>query len=224
MLAVKLERELPKQEILERYLNTIYFGRGAYGVQAASRAYFGKDVERPRPARGGLPGRADPLAGDGRRQPRPDDPQAATSRDGHPPAHVGARRHARGGLHHPGSSTTTWPRAGFGRRAGPAKPVQLRHDLARPELGTEYFVDYVQHVARARASFTEAEIYGGGLRVYTTLDYDMQQAPYDAVTSTLDRPDDPAAALVAVDDQGQVRAMVGGRDYADVQGEPGRRH
>jgi membrane peptidoglycan carboxypeptidase len=43
-LAVKLERELPKQEILLRYLNTIYFGRGAYGVEAASRAYFGKPV------------------------------------------------------------------------------------------------------------------------------------------------------------------------------------
>ena len=44
VLAVKLERELDKDEILERYLNTIYFGRGAYGVGAASRAYFGKDV------------------------------------------------------------------------------------------------------------------------------------------------------------------------------------
>ena len=44
VLAVKLEQELDKEEILERYLNTIYFGRGAYGVGAASRAYFGKDV------------------------------------------------------------------------------------------------------------------------------------------------------------------------------------
>ncbi len=46
VLAVKLERELEKDEILERYLNTIYFGRGAYGVGAASRAYFGKDVRQ----------------------------------------------------------------------------------------------------------------------------------------------------------------------------------
>jgi membrane peptidoglycan carboxypeptidase len=45
VLAVKLERELSKDQILERYLNTIYFGRGAYGVDAASRAYYGKDVE-----------------------------------------------------------------------------------------------------------------------------------------------------------------------------------
>ncbi|HXP32912.1 MAG TPA: transglycosylase domain-containing protein, partial [Acidimicrobiales bacterium] len=45
MLALKLERTLTKQQILERYLNTIYFGRGAYGIQAASGAYFGKDVQ-----------------------------------------------------------------------------------------------------------------------------------------------------------------------------------
>jgi penicillin-binding protein 1A len=43
--AVELERELSKQEILERYLNTVYFGRGAYGVQAAAQAYFLRDVQ-----------------------------------------------------------------------------------------------------------------------------------------------------------------------------------
>src|SRR3546814_9438041 len=44
VLAVKLERDLSKQEILERYLNTVYFGRGAYGAEAASRAYFGVSI------------------------------------------------------------------------------------------------------------------------------------------------------------------------------------
>jgi membrane carboxypeptidase/penicillin-binding protein len=42
--ALELEQRLSKDQILERYLNTIYFGRGAYGIQAASRAYFHKDV------------------------------------------------------------------------------------------------------------------------------------------------------------------------------------
>ncbi len=46
VLAVKLERQLPKTEILNRYLNAVYFGRGAYGVEAASKTYFGKDVAR----------------------------------------------------------------------------------------------------------------------------------------------------------------------------------
>ena len=58
VLAVKLERELEKEEILERYLNTIYFGRGAYGVGAATRAYFGKDVRDIGLLGGGLPRRA----------------------------------------------------------------------------------------------------------------------------------------------------------------------
>ena len=46
VLAIKLERELSKDELLERYLNTVYFGRGAYGVQAAAQAWFGKDVSQ----------------------------------------------------------------------------------------------------------------------------------------------------------------------------------
>jgi len=58
VLAIKLDQELPKQEILERYLNTIYFGRGAYGIEAASRAYFGKHVnELGLPRRKGKLGR-----------------------------------------------------------------------------------------------------------------------------------------------------------------------
>ena len=44
IMALKIDQELHKDEILSRYLNTIYFGRGAYGVQEASQAYFGKDA------------------------------------------------------------------------------------------------------------------------------------------------------------------------------------
>src|SRR3954452_21661529 len=44
-MAVKFEQKYTKRQILELYLNTIYFGRGAYGVQAASRAYFNHDIE-----------------------------------------------------------------------------------------------------------------------------------------------------------------------------------
>ncbi len=58
-------------------------------------------------------------------------------------------------------------------------------------------------------------MYGGGLKVYTTIDRSMQAAAYDAVTTTLDRPDDPAGALVAINDQGQVKAMMGGRKFEE---------
>ncbi len=46
MLALRVEGELSKEEILEKYLNTVYFGNGSYGVQAASETYFGVDVEK----------------------------------------------------------------------------------------------------------------------------------------------------------------------------------
>ena len=82
VLAIKLQRQLSKDQILERYLNTIYFGRGAYGIQAASQAYFGEDVEQAGPARGLVPGRSDPLSRrpttrTGAMRPRP--PPAASS-------------------------------------------------------------------------------------------------------------------------------------------------
>jgi penicillin-binding protein 1A len=79
--------------------------------------------------------------------------------------------------------------------------------------GSEYYVEYVRHWLTTEGGFTDAEIWGGGLRVYTTLDLQDQQDAMEAVTSTLNRDGDPAAALVSIDDTGAVRAMVGGRDY-----------
>jgi membrane peptidoglycan carboxypeptidase len=70
--------------------------------------------------------------------------------------------------------------------------------------------DYVQSELLA-LGFTQKEIDDGGLRVYTSLDYAMQRAAWEAVTSTLNVETDPEAAMVAVDDQGLVRAMVGSR-------------
>ena len=62
VLAVKISKELQKDQILENYLNTIYFGRGAYGIQAASKAYFDKDVEDLTVVRGRDAGRDHPGA------------------------------------------------------------------------------------------------------------------------------------------------------------------
>jgi len=78
-------------------------------------------------------------------------------------------------------------------------------------IGAEYFIEAVRQ--QVAAEYGEDMLYGGGLRIYTTLDREMQAAAWDAVTSTLDQPDDPAGALVAVDEYGQVKAMMGGRDW-----------
>ena len=68
-----------------------------------------------------------------------------------------------------------------------------------------------------RARYGGAAVVSGGLRVATTIDLDMQRAAYEAVYGTLDQPGDPAGALVAVDELGHVKAMVGGRNFDESQ-------
>ena len=200
-LAVKVERKLDKDEILERYLNSVYFGRGAYGVQAAARAYFGKDVGavdlREAAYLAGLiraPVGADALK----------NPKVAAAR----------RNHTLAAMARAGRITDAQ------RKELSAVPVELyvvpkekaEPTFAMPDKGTQYFVEYVrQQLVR---KYGEAAVLGGGLRVKTSLDLKMQAAAYDAVYGFLNRPDDPAGALVAIDDNGWVRAMVGGRDWA----------
>lgn len=200
VLAVKLERRYDKREILERYLNTIYLGRGAYGVQAASRSYFGKDVGELGLREGAY------LAGLIR------SPEAA---DATKSPEVAAARRAR--------ILTAMERTGAIDQAQrievEREPVsayvvakgQAETTFARADKGTQYFVEYVRH--QLEVTYGRTALYAGGLRVTTTLDLGMQEQAYDAVYGFLDRPDDPAGALVAIDDKGQVKAMVGGRDW-----------
>src|SRR5690606_21118745 len=202
VLAVKLERELDKDEILERYLNTIYFGRGAYGVGAAARAYFGKDVREI-----GLP-EATYLAGLIRSPGRADAQE-------HPEEAARRRRTVLAAMVEEGYITAEARDAvdamGFdyviARRD--RRKMQLRSDWQG--IGAEHFVEAVRREVAVR--YGEDLLYGGGLRIYTTIDRDLQAAAWEAVTTTLDHPDDPAGALVAVDDGGYVRAMMGGRDW-----------
>jgi penicillin-binding protein 1A len=204
IVAVKLERRLSKDEILERYLNTIYFGRGAYGVQAASRAWFGKDVRDI-----GL-GEAALLAGIIRSPVSADptvNPALATAR----------RRQVLAAMQEEGYVSAA-ERAAAERVPVSELVVPRRRpaaEVARPEAGTRYFVEHVRRLLVAR--YGEQAVYAGGLRVRTTLDLDLQAAAYRAVYGVLDRPDDPAGALVALDAEGRVRAMVGGRDWSASQ-------
>jgi penicillin-binding protein 1A len=214
VLAVKLEQELEKEEILERYLNLVYFGRGAYGVGTAARAYFGKDVSELDLAEAAyLAGliRA-PEAADATR-----DPETATFRR----QTVLDAMLEEGMIDqaaHDAADAEPWVE---GDTVLPRTERQGLGDVRGDEYGTTYFIEHVRQVLRDEYGFTDDQIYGGGLRIYTTLDHSAQQAAWNAVTSTLDRPDDPAtpelegdpnAAIVAIDD-GYVRAMMGGRDF-----------
>jgi penicillin-binding protein 1A len=213
VLAVKVEQQLSKDQILERYLNTIYFGRGAYGIGAAARAYFGRaphDLDLPQAAfLAGLirsPGTADPAI----------DPTTATKRR----LSVLNAMVAAGKItaeQRDAASAQPWVVAALPDGSdGTVLPPSARSSIeVRRGAGTgiEYVLDVV-HQQLSAAGYTDAEIYGGGLRVYTTIDLAAQAQAWNAVSSVLDQPEDPSAALVAVDKDGAVRAMVGGRDHA----------
>jgi penicillin-binding protein 1A len=204
VLAVKLERELSKEEILGRYLNAIYFGRGAYGVGAASRAYFGKDIREI-----GLPEAAylaglirAPEAADALVHPE----EASRRRDVTLAALLKQRKVTAEQVER--AKSVDWKDLVIARR----DRTKLDIDPSLEAIGGTYFIEEIRKELLDK--YGEGVLYGGGLRIYVTLDTKLQKYAWDAVTSTLNQPDDPAAALVAVDSQGQVKAMVGGRDYA----------
>src|SRR3546814_15589575 len=79
------------------------------------------------------------------------------------------------------------------------------------DVGATYYVEYVRRLLYEE--YGAEVVNGGGLRVYTALDLGLQGEAHRAVWETLDQPDDPAGALVSIDDIGRVVAMVGGRDF-----------
>ena len=214
VLSVKLEQQMSKDEILEGYLNTIFFGRGAYGIAAASRAYFGIDVTRITD-----PGQAALLAGLIRA------PAAAEPTEN--PEEAARRRHT--GLvamHEEGYITDDELALADAVAVAPPWVTPLstvrNTDTLRGAAANDYFgTDYLSWYIEAELERIDPErfggedgaqlVRGGGLRIYTSLDYGMQKAAWQAVTSNLNLPEDPQAALVAVDAQGLVKAMVGNR-------------
>ena len=224
ILAVRVDDELSKEEILTRYLNTIYFGRGAYGIQAASRAYFRHDIQEL-DGLDNTTGQFSPvelaqvayLAGLIRAPESADaqrDPEEATRRRDT----VLEAMLEEGYITRPEYQAATqegWEVDDLfaSRNIVSRSPATTLGTVRDHEHGTEYFAEYVRQ--RLVEQFGEDQVYGGGLRVYTTLSIPIQQAAYDTVTETLNLPEDPAASIVALDDRGRVRAMMGGTDFAN---------
>jgi len=196
MLANRIEQRHSKDEILELYLNTIYFGHGAYGVESAAQAYFGKSVEKltlPECAMiAGViksPGRYSPYL----------DPSAAKGR----------RDTVLGQMRDQGYITESEYAAAV---ASPIKTAGLKHASAK----APYFVEWIKQ--QLAEEYGQDRLYRGGLRVTTTLDLPTQEAAERAVASTLNRAGDPSAAIVSIrPGTGEVVAMVGGRDFKTQQ-------
>jgi penicillin-binding protein 1A len=205
-LAVRLARTESKREILQNYLNTIYWGRGAYGVEAAARAYFGKDV-----AQLGLP-EASLLAGL-IRQPVTADParnavQARINQTDSLKAMVRDKKIT-------DAEATRVEDTPFSRYV--ISPTASSGSI-EPLAGDEYFIAAVRQELYAK--YGQQLVDGGGLRVTTTLDPTLQGEAYNAIygpnnpESLNPAAGEPSGALVSIDDSGDVRALVGGQNYA----------
>ncbi|HHY96150.1 MAG TPA: penicillin-binding protein, partial [Firmicutes bacterium] len=204
LLTFKLEILYTKKHILQMYLNTIYFGHGAYGVQVAAQTYFGHDVSQVTLPEAAL------LAGLIR------GPEVFSPyRD---PAAALERRNL---------VLDRMVTAGFinAAQARQAKDTAIRLAGLRPPGETGYFASYVISELQKRHPDMAQDIYRAGYRIYTTLDVDMQRAAENAITRLVpDKSRDalgvpqPQAALVALDPAtGYIRAMVGGKDYRVTQ-------
>jgi penicillin-binding protein 1A len=162
ILAYKMELVLTKEQILEMYLNQIYFGQGAYGVAAAAQTYFGKELSQLTLAEAaflaGLP-----------KSPNHYSPFKAYDRAKKRQEHVLFRM----------------AEAGFVSPADRQQAVAEKLNFRRPgseHLGP-YFVEYVRQLLVAK--FGESMVYKGGLEVFTTLNIDMQKAAEAAVSNGL---------------------------------------
>jgi penicillin-binding protein 1A len=192
VMAVRLERRFSKDEILEMYLNQIYFGEGAYGVEAASQEYFGTHVWNLDLAQAAT--LAGSVAAPSRYNPRASSDAAMERRD------WVLQRMATLEYIEPDE-------------AGVARAEDLELAAPKPqESRAAYFVDYLTRDVRRRLG---ADVmYRGGLQVESTLDLDIQRAAEQAIAGVLNERGDPDAALVAIDVRtGGILAMVGGRDF-----------
>ena len=198
-LAWQLEQKWSKDRILLAYLNTIYFGNGAYGIQQAARTYFKKGARRltlPESALlAGLP--ADPSLYDPTQHPR-----AAKAR----------RAYVLQTMFDQGKITERQ------LAHADAAPLPQADDVRLP--GTQgpapYFVNYVKD--QLIAKYGAGRVFGGGLRVTTTIDLELQELARKAIEKVLLSPAGPAAALVAIDPRdGSVRAMFGGTNFRQSQ-------
>jgi penicillin-binding protein 1A len=212
-LAYQLSHKWSKEKIITAYLNTIYFGNGAYGIEAAAQTYFGHD---PSHQGCGMPGHelcvqqlqpweAALLAGI---------IQSPTAYD--PAQHPQAAKERRDVVLRQMLDQGYLTRPVYEESVKQAVPspaqVQAPQEQTIEGVDAGYFTSWVAQQVIERYGAPRA--FGGGLRIKTTLDLELQKAAEQAINGYLAYSGDPSASLVAIENStGEVRAMVGGRNY-----------
>ncbi len=206
-LAIRLESQMTKDQILERYLNTVYFGNHSYGIQAAAERYFRVGVEHLTVGQATLlaglirnPVHADPY----------DNPEAAKERRDVIVDRMVTLDHL------------TPVQADYIKSEPMPPPLPVDEG---PAPGTDYFTEYVkqQLLSDSRLGDTDSEryqaVFRGGLSIHTTLNPEYQRMAEESVADILPDTDGRfTAALVTVDPRdGAVRAMVGGSDFGQTK-------
>ena len=198
-LAWQLERRWSKDRILTAYLNTIYFGNGAYGIEMAARVYFNSHASKLTLSQAALlaglpasPGAFDPVAN---------------------PASARLRR---------ATVLNLMVEEGLITRRDAIEanrvPLPKRRDVHLPagKSSQPYFAEYVKQ--QLVPYYGSKAVFGSGLKIYTSIDLGLQRLAEDAIKEWLPDPQGPAASLVAIDPRdGRVLAMVGGRNFHKSQ-------
>ena len=196
-MAYQLEKQWSKDKILNEYLNIVYFGEGAYGIQAAAQSYFGVDAKNLSVAQAGL--LAGLLKGPSNYDPRRDPEAALTRRD-----------LVLNKMFQQKYITSAQLQDAL------ASPVNLVPNSGGADQKVPYWVEMVREQLVAR--YGSSMVLNGGLRVYTSIDLNDQTQAEKAVSTVLNKSGDPSAALVSIDlHTGGLVAMVGGRDFAQQQ-------
>ena len=224
-LAYHLERQWPKEKILTQYLNTVYFGNGAYGIEAAVRTYFG-DGDEPEERAG-----ADD-AGVSYTEPVVEEQQDPDAREAvdvapeeaallagmiasptmyDPIVHPQAAKARRNLVLQRMLDTKAITQAQYDEAVRQSLPAEDEVDPPNTESQQPYFTSWMtEHLLE---QYRPGKVFAGGLKVRTTIDPELQQAAESAIVGRLAGVG-PDAALVAIKNStGEVRAMVGGSDF-----------
>jgi penicillin-binding protein 1A len=201
-LAWQLEQRKPKDWILTAYLNTIYFGNGAYGIGQAAHTYFQKPASALTLPEAALlagiprdPARFDPVT----------NPKASKER-----RRIVLDQMLQQGIIAPDQHSEA-------RSAALPGPDEVKLPGTQERQG-QYFVNYVKQQLIADEDYGPGAVFGGGLKVYTTLDTKLQKLARASISKVLTDPEGPQAALVAIENKtGDVLAMVGGSNYRESQ-------